>query len=84
LDKSFGANTRSHEQRPTIRSLVHWLAKKTTDEKRDNPKKAKGLTKKISDKKEATQKMQMGSSKRPSIKKEATQKYKGAHQKDLR
>jgi hypothetical protein len=40
-----------YEYRHAIRPLIHWLIKKTSDEKRGNPKSAKRLIKKTSDKK---------------------------------
>jgi hypothetical protein len=69
----------SHEQRRAIRPLIYWLIKKTSDEKRGNPKMERGSLKRPSMKKEATPKTQRGSLKRPPMKKEATQKHKGAH-----
>jgi hypothetical protein len=56
FDKRLYANLRSHEQRRAIRPLVHWLNKKTSDEKRGTQKMQKGLTKGHPIKKEAPQK----------------------------
>jgi hypothetical protein len=46
FNKCFYANLRIHEQRRVVRLLVHWLNKKTLDEKRDTTKNTKGLNKK--------------------------------------
>jgi hypothetical protein len=51
FDKRFCANKQSHEQRRALRPLVCWLIKKTSNEKRDNPKNAKELITKSSDEK---------------------------------
>jgi hypothetical protein len=60
-------------------------SKKTSDEKRGNPKKRKGAHQKRPPmKKEVTQKMQRGPSKKTSDEKRGNpKKKKGAHQKDL-
>jgi hypothetical protein len=77
FDEHFCANTGSHRQRCAIRPLVHWLIKKTSDEKRGNLKMQRGSSKRHPMKKEATPKMQRGSSKRAPMKKEATPRKKG-------
>jgi hypothetical protein len=59
----------SHEQRCATRPLVHWLIKKTSDEKRGNPKNAKGLIKKTPNKKIGNPKNTKGLIKKTSDKK---------------
>jgi hypothetical protein len=56
FNKRFCTNKWSHEQRCALRPLVHWLFTKTSDEKRDNPKNAKGLIIKTSDEKRGNHK----------------------------
>jgi hypothetical protein len=66
---------RSHARRCTIRRLTHWL-KKTSDEKRGNPKKRKG-PKNTSNKKRGNPKNARDSKRLP-MKKEATLKSRGS------